>query len=176
MGRLRGPTPCPPARTPYALPEKRHAARCVSIRQHASAYVSMRQHTAACVSIRQHTSAYGSIRQHTSAYVYLPERRRHAAMRLALYILYCLFYVSLFLLTLSIVYLPLFSLSLSLSLSLSPFSLSLCASIVYLALFLYQSFYLISPPRINPLPLSFARSPSSFLSHRAVSLSISLSL
>ena len=56
------------------------------------------------------------------------------------YILYCLFYVPLFLLRLSIVYLP---------------------------LFLHQSFYLISPPPINPLPLSFARSPSSFLSHRA---------
>ena len=65
------------------------------------------------------------------------------------YILYCLFYVPLFLLRLSIVYLP---------------------------LFLYQSFYLISPPPINPLPLSFARSPSSFLSHRAVSLSLSLTL
>jgi hypothetical protein len=61
------------------------------------------------------------------------------------YILYCLFYVPLFILRLSIVYLP---------------------------LFLHQSFYLISPPPINPLPLSFARSPSSFLSHRAVSLSL----
>jgi len=67
-----------------------------------------------------------------------------------LYILYCLFYVPLFLLPLSIVYLP---------------------------LFLYQSFYHISPPRINPLPLSFSRSPSSFLSHRGgLSLSLSLSL